>query len=342
MLVVLLVAACSGPDAPEPPGEDEGSTDMPTDPTAPADTELPPDSTAPTDTGTPPAVDPCADPFTGPFDFVSSSVVQTEEDFDFESTGLLAMQQFNNLVGITRTGEVTVIATNIGADVAGIRTLPTGDILVTQQDLARVSRVNVSNGNTVNVVSGVGFPNGLEVGLLDGLAYVSDFSPNGRVMTFDAYPGAGVIGEPTVILNIPYPNGLALSPDEQTLYVATSNDSWGGNGRLAAIDRDPETGAWVPEPRLVFQANQLVDAVTTDVCGNVYVTEYANGRVTRIRPDGTTELIVDLPNVGFEGYCAARFGPGIGDWERTTLYVSNRQAIYAIDIGIEGRHVLAE
>ena len=48
-----------------------------------------------------------------------------------------------------------------------------------------------------------------------------------------------------------------------------------------------------------------------------------------------------MPNVQWEGYCAARFGPGIGDWSRTTLYVSNRFAMYAIDVGLEGRHVLA-
>jgi hypothetical protein len=112
---------------------------------------------------------------------------------------------------------------------------------------------------------------------------------------------------------------------------------------VVAIDRDPGTGEWVGTPRTVFEAGDLLDAITVDTCGNVYVAGYRSGKVWRVRiPDQTAEVLVDLPAGGFEGYCAARFGAGYGDWSRTTLYVSNRSHLYGIELGVEGRHVLAD
>ena len=213
--------------------------------------------------------------------------------------------------------------------------LPSGDFIVTQQNSGAVSRVNIADGSTVNVVTALDFPNGFDVGT-DGWAYVSEYANDGRVRQFDPYTG-----ESRVILEITYPNGLALSPDENTLYVATSTTLWGGDGRIAAIDRDPATGEWIGEPRLVYEAGQLLDAVTVDVCGNLYTAEYDSGKVVRVRTDGTVEQIIDLPSVNWEGYAAIRFGPGIGDWSRTTLYATNRAELHAIELNIEGRHVLA-
>jgi gluconolactonase len=195
--------------------------------------------------------------------------------------------------------------------------------------------VSLATGGSITALSGLDFPNGLEVGE-DGKAYVSEYSANGRVRMFDPYTG-----DSETILEIAHPNGLALSPDEQTLYVAVSEAQFSGSARVVAIERDGG-GDWDASTlRIVYEADDLLDALAVDVCGNVYVTTYRTGHVLRLWTDGTVEELVDLPNVSWEGYCAARFGNGIGDWSRSTLYVSDRYGVYMIDVGIDGRHVLA-
>lgn len=331
--VVGLLVACGGPEPVRDPPE---PTPVPKPEPVVIDTVE--TGTPQTDSGTPIPPGPSCDALPeGPYTFIKSSQIHTEEDFDFDRYGFLVLQSYQDLIGIARDGSMTVIGTNVGIDVAGIRTLPTDDYVVAQQDTATLRRVNHVNGNTVTVLGGLDFPNGLDVGL-DGMVYVSEYSGNGRVRMVDPYSG-----DATVILSIDYPNGLALSPDEQTLYVALSQSLFAGNGRVVAIDRDPDSGEWVGTPRTVYDSTDLLDAITVDTCGNVYVTGYRTGKVWRIRvPDLTAELVIDLPNSGWEGYCAARFGAGWGDWKRTTLYVSNRTDLYGIELGIEGRHVLAE
>ncbi|MEZ4237255.1 MAG: SMP-30/gluconolactonase/LRE family protein [Myxococcota bacterium] len=327
---ILALAACSPDDTDDDQPPPASQTSLPVTGSTP-----PAPDTADT-AATPPAGDLCDALPAGPYDIQSTDLVQTEEDFDFDGTGLVVLQRFNDLVGVDRDGTLSVVAVNIGLDVAGVRTLPSGDVLVTQQDLGRVSRIDRDSGGRVDVANGLGFPNGLEVGT-DGWAYVSDYAEAGRVMRFDPYPSAG--DAPETILEIAYPNGLALSPDEQTLYVATSTNLFGGRGRVVAIDRDA-SGAW-SAPRSVYQADDLLDAIAVDTCGNVYVTEYTHGKVHRLHLDGTSEEIADLRDVGFEGYCASHFSPGIGTWSPTALYVSNRHELYGIELGVPGRHVLA-
>lgn len=325
--------ACTVPDPkPGPTGPPPAPHPVPESDTADSAVDPTPD----TDTGEPPL--PVCDALpSGPFTWAASSRVHTEEDFDFDRNGLLVMQSSNNLVGVEHDGNSTLLAASVGIDIAGVRTLPSDDYVVAQQDTAALRRVNHANGNTVTVLGGLDFPNGLDVGT-DGMVYVSEYADDGRVRMVDPYTG-----DATVILRTRYPNGLALSPDEQTLYVALSQSLFYGNGRVIAIDREPGTGEWIGEERTVFDASDLLDAITVDVCGNVYVTGYNSGKVWRIRmPDETPELLVDLPNSGYEGYCAARFGAGYGDWSRTTLYVSDRTELYAIELGVEGRNVLAE
>lgn len=326
----VLLVACSEPEpvvqAPPAAPEPEPIDEIPDSPT-----------TSFFDSGTIAPTGPDCDALPeGPFGWVATSRVHTEEDFDFDRAGYLVMQSSSNLLGVTRDGVQRVLATNIGYDIAGVRSLPTDDYVVAQQDTAALRRVNHANGNTVTVLGGLEFPNGIDVDTT-GMVYVSEYVENGRIRQVDPYSG-----DATVILDARYPNGLALSPDEATLYVVLSSEQFTGQGRVVAIDRDPTSGVWSPDLRIVFEASDLLDAITVDTCGNVYVIGYRTGKVWRIRmPEGNPELIVDLPNSGWEGYCAARFGAGYGGWDRTTLYVSDRTELYGIELGIEGRHVLA-
>src|SRR5689334_8865292 len=139
--VVGLVVACRGPEPVQDPPE---PTPVPAPQPVVHDTVE--TGTTPTDTGTPPLPEPSCDELPeGPYEWISSSQVHTEEDFDFDRDGFLVLQSYQDLVGITRDGMMSVIGTNVGIDVAGIRTLPTDDYVVAQQDTAALRRVNHVN-----------------------------------------------------------------------------------------------------------------------------------------------------------------------------------------------------
>lgn len=286
-----------------------------------------------TDTGTP-IVDPCTNLIDGPFSYQSTNAVMTEEDFDFDAVGYLLTQNNTSLAGFDRTGQSHIIAPAIGSDAAGIRSLVTGDIMIAQPDTGALRRVTYSTGATITVLGGLNFPNGLEAGV-DGYIYSSEFTANGRIRMVEPYSGAAL-----VITQLDYPNNMALSPDETTLYIVASNFYGGGGGQIWAIDRD-ENGEWQPETRLIHDHPTSLGGITTDICGNIYFAEYSQGKVYRLRIDdfSTLERIADLPP---GSYSSMRFTSGIGDWGRTELFVTSRYALYVIDVGIDGRHVLAD
>jgi len=86
------------------------------------------------------------------------------------------------------------------------------------------------------------------------------------------------------------PNGVGLSPDERTLYVA---DTW--LQRLWAFDI-AEPGMLAPGPgyapgRVVanLQNYQLLDSLAVEAGGRVCVATIVNGGITIFDPDGSTE-----------------------------------------------------
>lgn len=258
--------------------------------------------------------------------------IHTEEDFDFDGGGLLLSQRNTNLVGIERDGDARVVAAAIGYDAAGIRALPDGRVVVAEPDTAQVDLVDPATGGVSALATGLDFPNGLEVGR-DGLVYVSEFVPRGHVRTFD--PSTG---ETHRILDLDYPNGMALSPDEQVLYVVSSAGLLGlGASTVYALRRDGR--GWEDAATVFYDGGQTLGGLTTDACGRVYVVEYSSGRVWWIAPEGgAATLLTTLTGLGY--WSSLRFSPGLGGWATTELYATSRREFYAIEVGVEGRHVL--
>lgn len=331
MLRIALIAAAIGcappatsPDGPDRPGDiddtDVADTDPPTtvEPTSPTVVTTP----APDCSGRPPP---------GPFVWEEVDL-QTEEDFDFDREGFLVTQNGSNLLGLKRDGTAAVVATNIGFDASGIRSLVTGDIVVAQPDTGSLRFVSYGTGGSVTVLADLNRPNGVESSV-DGSVYSSEHVPAGEIRQLDP-----ATGEVSVLATVAWPNNLALSPDEQTLYIVSSDGLVGGSTVLA-LDRDA-SGAWGPDVRVFREWNWLLGGITTDVCGNVYVVEYAGGLVVRLDPDTAAgEVLAELPEGG--AYSSLRFAPGIGEFRRTELFVTDRYELFVADLGIEGRHVLA-
>ena len=123
-----------------------------------------------------------------------------------------------------------------------------------------------------------------------------------------------------------FPNGIALSPDEKTLYVSNSD---GKNRVWMAYDVNEDGG--VGEGRVFYDTNRseaegVPDGLKIDKVGNLYCT--GPGGVLILSPEGKhlgTIEPEELPaNVAW------------GDADGKTLYMTARSSIYRIRLSTEG------
>ena len=123
-----------------------------------------------------------------------------------------------------------------------------------------------------------------------------------------------------VIDDLVRPNGIVLSPDFRTLYVADAGDG--------KIYRYPVTGAGkIGDGQVLIEMGS--DGMTVDVDGNIYLT--SGGQVHVVRPDGSLLQQLPIPespsNVTFGG-------PGGG-----TLYITARTGFYSVPTLTRGARV---
>jgi len=125
--------------------------------------------------------------------------------------------------------------------------------------------------------------------------------------------------------DVPYPNGLAFSPDEKKLYVANTRtdklwmvydvkaDGTLANGKMF-LDVTKEPGDGAP------------DGMKVDTAGNLYAT--GPGGVLVISPQGKHLGTIQLPEV--PANCAW------GDTDGKTLYITARTGLYRIKLKVAG------
>jgi gluconolactonase len=149
-----------------------------------------------------------------------------------------------------------------------------------------------------------------------------------------------VLGQPDVQM----PNGIAVAPDDRTLYVVDANDKPGGNRKIWAFELSAK--GEVGKRRLVydFQQGRGGDGMRVDVKGNLWVaagirTPRPPGEVTDvpqgiyvISPEGKLLGRVPIP----EDYVTnlAFGGPG-----RKTLYVTAGASVYKVPVAVSGHAV---
>jgi hypothetical protein len=321
--MVFWLLACTPPPEPR---TDRGDPDTDTQPT---DTVEPTGTTGSTGatghTGETATEDPCAElpPAELTYDILND--FQTSEDFDLDADGYLCTITSGNLACKNQAGDFKVLSPNVANSTAGTRMLATGDWVVADVGNGSLVRIDVATGAKTVVVSGLAYPNGVEVGR-DGWVFVAE-NNGSKVRQIDPYTG----DQHLVANGLLAPNGVILSPDENTLYVG----SFGG-GLIYAVDRLGPT-EW-DAARVLYDPpgpDGGFDGINVDSCGNVYITEYIKGRIYRITPDGLVrDLVVDfqdswIPNM--------RWGHGVGGWETDILYVTAWDRILALHAGIEGK-----
>lgn len=115
------------------------------------------------------------------------------------------------------------------------------------------------------------------------------------------------------------PNGIALSPDGNTLYVG-GNDAGIKKYALAA---DGTIGAMTD-----FAAQQGVDGMTVDCAGNVYATVNGDGKVVVFSPSGA-------PLGEFTGLTSAT-NVAFGGADRKTLYITHELSLKSVTLEVPG------
>ena len=116
-----------------------------------------------------------------------------------------------------------------------------------------------------------------------------------------------------------YANGVAVSPDQKTLYV----DEMGSNAIITfAIGRDGKLSNRANFVRLDLLAPAKVqkwwagpDSLKADSHGNLYVAQYYGGRILKVSPKGSLLHVFDI--AAGNGTTNVAFGPG-----EKELYVS--------------------
>ncbi|MEN3943996.1 SMP-30/gluconolactonase/LRE family protein [Prosthecobacter sp. SYSU 5D2] len=132
-----------------------------------------------------------------------------------------------------------------------------------------------------------------------------------------------------IIEDILWPNGIALSPDEKTLYIAVSDKD---NARLMAYDLQADGS--VKNGRLFFHAQPLksearkggCDGMKVDVKGNIWTT--GPGGVLVISPEGKHlgSILTGVPT----GNCAW------GGPEKDTMYVTADMFLLRVKTLVKG------
>jgi sugar lactone lactonase YvrE len=142
---------------------------------------------------------------------------------------------------------------------------------------------------------------------------------------YRADPDGSVI---QIITDVQKPNGVLLSPDMKTLYVADSNP--GGNQHLLAFPLKPD--GTVRPKRLLhdFGKQRGIDGMCADVKGNIYGAAGSgkSGGVYVFNPEGKQFAFIPLPETPTN--CV------FGDRDRKSLYVTAGKSLYRIKLSTEG------
>lgn len=263
-----------------------------------------------------------------PTEFVRLPGFGPHEDFGFDATGMLiGVDGGGNLIGRDRQGATTLISPNVG-EAKGTRYLPDGSIAIALSAEGALGKVLPDGQKTV--VASIANPNGIAVDIhghawvATGAGTVVRVDTDGTQLTFG--PFSGGIGSL---------DGIALSPDFRRIYF---NSEFGAIRTIELDDAgDPVGDATLFATLPLGLGIAILDGMTTDMCGNVYVVRM-DGRVYRILPDGTIDGFINFgAGAGFLVMPAANFGSGVGGFERDRLYAMNfLGGVFEAEIGIEG------
>lgn len=225
-----------------------------------------------------------------------------------------------------------------------------------ERNAPRVTRTDLKSGK-VEVIAGsyegkrFNAPNDVTIDG-KGRLYFTDPAPDATSPSTKAAGATGVPGvyriDPdgriTRLLTAPdteWPNGLAVSPDDKTLYLVEANKVEGGTRAIRAFDLSPEGALTNSRVHFNFYPGRSADGLAIDEQGNLYAaaglhrlrgtqeTLDTQCGVHVIAPDGKRIRMVPVPEDTITN--TAFGGP-----DRKTLYVTAGKTLFAVPNEIAG------
>ena len=234
-------------------------------------------------------------------------------------------------------GQPEIIRENSG-DANGMTLDSQGRVVVCEMVNRRITRMEADGGYTpIAETSGgkrLNRPNDV-VGRSDGSLYFTNpgrdrLDPADVDMQFNSVNRVTPSGDVELVAPFEYPNGIAFSPDERTLYVSNTRPGQ----YIVAYDLDADgavTGvrhfADMPSPD---DGNGVPDGMKVDIEGRVYCT--GPGGCWVFAPDGALIGVIELPE--YPANC------GWGGADNRTLYFTANTSVYSLRMTTPGTAVV--
>jgi sugar lactone lactonase YvrE len=271
-------------------------------------------------------IDPCT---LVPWDVLSFRPVSNappSEEFSFDAAGdVFTATEGTGVFRTSFAGDRELVSPGYSWEYAGVRVSPDGAHLTLCDEAGGVVLlVDLATGSQEDLVSIAG-PN--SIGWDDwGRLWIG---ANQRLALFD--PAVG--GAPVIVADRPGADldGITFAPDGRAVYFNDDSGHVVGRVELDAAGGVVAVSEYADLGGGYFAAE--LDGMTTDTCGNLYVT-HTDGKLTRIWADGTIQTLV--PTSG-HWTTSVNFGSGVGGWERDRLYVMDRsEGLWELDVGVLG------
>jgi sugar lactone lactonase YvrE len=260
------------------------------------------------------------------------------EGIAFNGIGDLYVAGNASLWQVDPSGSVTLVAelyTNLGLAPIGERDILMADFgPTTRFDLGPnadgiVWRITPEGEKTRVVDGGIGDPNALWV-RDDGTFLVSDDATD-EILLADLEGNVRLFTDA-----VGHPNGIAVSQDGSTLYVAQIFSSLRPlvpDGRLWAVPLEDGDISGLPELLADLGPTAANDGLALDERGRIYVAANGAGQIWRVDPVSRETVLIaeDLPGV-------ASLAFGQGEFDPLALYATSTRTgrVWEVKVGVRG------
>ncbi len=260
------------------------------------------------------------------------------EGIAFNGEGDLYVAGNAALWRVDTDGSVTKIAemyTNLGLAPIGERDIlmadfgPTNRFNLGPNADGIVWRITPDGDKTRLLDGGIGDPNFVMV-LEDGSFLVTDDATD-EIILVDAGGAARLFTDA-----VGHPNGIVLSADGRTLFVAQIFESLRPmvtSGKLWAVPLEDGEVAGLPELVVDLGDRAANDGIALDEHGRVYVAANGYGQIWRVDP-ATTESVLIAENMPG----AASIAFGAGEFDEESIYITSTRTgkVWEVHVGARG------